>query len=1044
MKTSKLRLKIVSFLAVACMLCVGLASFIKTDDTVLAEGAEIQISTLQDSYMAGTEITAPQTVEIVYNGQTYTSTGFVIRYPDGSVYNKAINTLTDVGVYTLIYSFVVDGKTLCAEKEISVEEYLYSVSNKNSSVTYGDLTMKKSPFTEGLIVELAGEAAFTYNQPIDISKMDLVNVCTYMPYWRGKTAPLNDPITPDETAADYLIIRLEDVHNPDVYLEFWQDYHNPGASGYFTAVSNNGFRAGIQWNSTASPQVSLPNGAIDMTTGKVIEDYPSGRLHTEMNSENGSSCLTSSPISNYGIGWTYNQENQIARMQYNGLRDVLVNDFDAPEIYKEEEQRFQGFTTGEVYFSMRLVNPVTEKARIQIAQICGMSGEQLKQGICTDTSGPKINIDADLINDSVYALKGEAFQVFSASQLDPNKTGKVEAAVYYNYGSESQTSISLKDGVFTPKKVGQYTIVYKATDKYGNVAEKVVYVNVLDRWKNETMDQRIVLKNMDSLEGTAYCAGAEAALPNYEVLAMNEEMFGIKIEAIAPSGEVSEVNLQANCFFPTEVGEYTLRYTYWDNVGTFVDEYKVLTTVSENTNFLGAVQFPRYFIKNASYDIPTYDVATYVSAGKPVVIPISAKASFDGGDFVEIPNDKLLVSGSETVQLKYEYADSLFLTEKIKIVNVDYGNKALKIGEYFQGDFTYDSKKLTYASNKLSGENTLSFINNISLDTFALKFKIPEGALYSGVRITLTDYYNRENKAVVELVSDGDKAGFNYQGLTLWSNVSFANGKEKTVVYNPKNNSFTFDDISYVNKTAFTSDLVLLDVTLFNLNAPQGATSEVSIALTSVGNQTISSLGRDVGKPIITVSSEASGRWKLGDVVTLYVGTISDIYCPVQSSDIRLSVKTSSGFVRAMDGTLLDGTQNALVEYQLELNEYGSYLVVYEARDAYNNLATYSFNIVLENAVAPTASFKDGTTESTIVYVELGKQYKLKEIVYGDDKTPVELISVTYFIIDMNTYGMVEKKDEVCFTWKGLFKVHYYIMDENGNTTTLSYYVQVE
>ena len=1017
MKTAKLRTKIVSFLAVACMLFGGVASFIKTDSSVVAESAEIQISTLQDSYMAGAEISAPDSVEIVYNGQTYTSTGFAIRYPDGSVYNKRINTLKDAGVYTLVYSFVAGGKTLYAEKEITVEEYIYSVSNDKSSVTYGDLEMTKSQFKEGLLVELVGEAAFTYNKPIDISDMGLVNVCTIMPKWRGKSAPLNDPVTPDETAADFLVIRLTDVHDSDNYLEFRHKYQNLGASGYFTAGASNGYMAGIQWNNANAPQVALPNGVINMRTNEVL-DYVSGRLHTEMNSTNGASPLTSSPISANGIGWTYDQESKVVRMQYNGNMDILVNDLDAPEIYTQSEQRFQGFTTGEVYFSIHLENPLTEKARIQIGEICGMSGEQLQQGIYVDNTAPILKIDAELNNDSVYALKGEPFQVFSASQSDANKVGDVETTVYYNYGTEAQTYISLKDGAFTPKKVGQYSIVYKATDAFGNTSEKIISVNVLDRWNGESLEQRITLKFADELAGATFPAGIDAQLPSYEVVAMNESSFGMKIETIAPSGAVSQVDLQANSFLPTEVGEYTVRYTYWDTVGSFVDEYKVSVTISENTNFLGVVSLPRYFIKGASYDIPTYDVATYVSVGNPVTIPVSPKVSVDGGDFVDIPNNQLEVTGSETVQFKYEYEESLFVSEKLEIVNVNYGNKTLSVGEYFQGDFTFNAQKLEYVSNKVVGENTLSFINTLSLKTFAVKFKIPEGALYSGVRFTLIDYYNRDNKVELELVSDGGKAGFSYQGLTLSGETSFADGKEKTIVYDSEENAFYFGDISFVNKTVFSSDLILLDATLLNLNAAQGATSEVSIAFPSVGNQTISSLGRDVAKPIIIVSDEAAGRWNKGDIVTLYVASVTDIYCPVQSSDIVCSVKTSNGFAKAMDGTLLDGTQNALVEYQLQLNDYDTYQVLYEIKDAYNNTGTFLFNSVVENDVPPTASFKDGSNASTIVVVEVGREYKLKEIVYSDDMTPMEAIEVAYFVMDVNSYSLVGYKDTIWFTWE--------------------------
>ena len=1037
MKISKLRKKTVALLALLGVIVGGLGIANIPEQSAMANNAEIVELSLNDVYGIGAEIVVPETVQISYKDKTYIGTNATIRYPDGSYYESSSCRLTLQGNYTIAYKFIADdGCVKTVEKTFKVEGTNWSVSSSSASCEWVENGFKnvigassKSSYTDALHVTLGNNDTFTYNVPIDISAQDRVNVLTMF--------PVNPAIYKGNYPLSYCIVKLTDVHDSSNYIELVQNFTSPGCNlPYLMAGASCGYRTGIEWANLNAPSV--------VYAGRV------GKLHSGNDSQFGMSAQTSTSIVSYGVTWDY--EDATKQVFYNhdgrttdknGPGSNMVTDLDAPEIYTAKENQFKGFTTGEVYFSLQVMGLTQDTVEMDIASICGISGEELKQAAYVDTVAPIVSVNAELENDSVYALQGEEIELFSATALDPNLSGDVTYTVYYNYGSDAQTSVSTKNNKFTPSKVGTYTVVYKAKDLYGNVGTKEVFINVVNRWMGEVLSERVNFEFLTDIESETYPAGAQIIFPAYTIEGINGNV-SLEVKAVSPSGNEVKLNDDFS-FVPVEVGEYKIICIYSDVLGSYEKEFVIESTVSSNVNFINTPGLPLYFIKGATYEIEDFYAHVYETVGEAQKVATMISAKIDDGEFAALNDNKLTVPEGNTLTLKYEYAGISYITNPMKIVDVNYGASRLTISEYFQGDFTWDSSSSSYVSNTRKGNNRLEFINTISLDTFSITFKIPKEALYSGIAFTLSDYYDINNKAILKLYSaDGYVAFSINDGAEIFSSEEFASGIAKTISY--KDGQFYLDgENGLVNTVDFASDWCFLDMELLNIDAEtDDEEGKVAISISNVSNQAITKIGKDNAKPIIKAQTTYMGIQSLGTVVTVYKATVTDVYMPIQSSALKLTVrKPSGGYAVAVDGTIMNGTQSVNVDYQIQCTEYGTYKVSYSAEDEYKNVGSLNYDIVVVNRVPPTVTIEGGADEYTVAVVELGQKYTIKSIYYEDDITPTEYISVSHWIVSQD-YQVVAWTDTLAFFEKGMYRVYYYVVDDSGNATVVYYNVRVE
>ena len=94
-----------------------------------------------------------------------------------------------------------------------------------------------------------------------------------------------------------------------------------------------------------------------------------------------------------------------------------------------------------------------------------------------DGDKPVITVD-NKYDKMPEAKKGMSYPIPSATAYDLYSGDcEVKTSVWYNYTSTNAVLTPIADGRFVTDRVGDYAIVYEATDNYGNTASEVLWVH---------------------------------------------------------------------------------------------------------------------------------------------------------------------------------------------------------------------------------------------------------------------------------------------------------------------------------------------------------------------------------------------------------------------------------------------------------------------------------------------------------------------------------------------------------------------------------------
>jgi hypothetical protein len=138
----------------------------------------------------------------------------------------------------------------------------------------------------------------------------------------------------------------------------------------------------------------------------------------------------------------------------------------------------------------------------------------------------------------------------------------------------------------------------------------------------------------------------------------------------------------------------------------------------------------------------------------------------------------------------------------------------------------------------------------------------------------------------------------------------------------------------------------------------------------------------------------------------------------------------------AQDGTVLDSLASPDQSYVIRATQYGRYSVQYVSRDLNGNEAIYSYIFTVVDREPPVVTLKDGAITATV-----GSTVIVKEAVVEDNYTScttlinVKLPSGKFISLTGNSFVA---------TVAGTYRVYYFVTDESGNVTTVSYSITVE
>lgn len=961
---------------------------------------------LSDTYQLGDSFSVPS-AKFTLNGAEY-DTDFIIVYPDGGIYEDAENVLNVLGKYTIVYSAEIDGKLYKEEKTFQTVQGLYQVG-EGSLIEYTDaLAMSPSENIQGLHIRLKEGDEFIYNQPINL--FETKEFIKFYPY-NNNTVESASEHTFD---AKRIVFRLTDCYNENIYVEYEVDFYSGiGGAAYYRGGSSTQKMVGLTAESKAAV---APRREVFIDGIRYLAKY-----EDDYGTETGTKIYQD-------IGITFSYDLNTNDMSAEDKKQRLINNLSNPDIYSEINL-FEGFTTGEVYLSIRGDEYYGDEMNLDIPYIGDRAGEELIGMDITDTVAPVIKIDCQSDVDEIKIARGEGFKLLPASAYDIHLKGGVRTRVYYNYGKENSQQIGIVDGAFIPNRLGEYTIVYEAMDFVGNKAQELMVLQCV-----ETESGKSVQFEFSEIQNVE--AGETIRL-DYSLKGLNGEAW-LNAYAKHESGEKVVIDCVDSDFIFKKTGTWTLCFEYGDAFSSYTYQCEVTCLPSDNVVYLQKFVLPEYFIHNVTYSFEEIFAYTFEGA-EPTLNKTTLLVSEDGKPYQPTTFDKYVVGAEKSVQFKVEYAGAVLESEIISVVEVGFGTNELNIEEYFVGgDFkkTVANNLIEFASNIKSGTNEMTFVNAVSLDSFAIDFQIPsEAADCIGVEFTLIDYYDRNNQTtvsyrnqngIISFECDGNATVINKAFVGVWHNISYDRTKKAFIDTNGIENAFL---------NTFVSDKIIVRIALTDISG------DAAIQIKRFNQQPINNSKKDTTAPQILVDAY-SGIYSFDETVKIFAASATDVLSPVLESSLKVTVKDPNGdVVTALDGTILNDVI-ANKDYEIRLMLIGSYTVLYTVEDQSGRYSEGTITLIVQKSNAPTLSLSDGYDENTVVYVSKGKTLKVASYQVKDDIDANVKVFIVVYTPDM-TFEIIGESGAFKASLQGEYTVYYYAYDNVGNYTSTYYTVKV-
>ncbi len=1001
-KLNSVLLFVCSILFVASILSLILFSNPTAPQKVYAE-ATLKLE-VQELYNIDAEVNFPASVKVAEGETEYDSIEGTLVYPDKIAYNTGRDfILNQLGEYALRYYYKnAEAKVVYVEKVFNVVKNKGTVTSSSSQIEYKALTHTYAEESEtGLGIKLTDTDTFVYNNVINLKESGLTDIMTFthiMPEDAGNTATK-------------LRLKLTDCYNEKIFIEYEITIYEHNRNSSMKASFCGGTFYGLNASST---ETSVCIDGVYYTTR-----------------------YTQGPYSNFdGKYFTIFYDAETMRSYFQLMdgssQPKMVGDFSCFDLYGSKT--FAGFTTNEVILSMSASLFNAERYELEFYKIGEDVGEDLQAGAYKETTPPRIEVDyQSTYRNAIYAAFNSKIELFKAKAIDVN-AATLTTEVYYNYGKENQLFVPIFDNAFTTRYFGEYTIVYKAVDVFGN--ESVVEIPVY--CVTTPNNQMISIEIDDDISMMSVTVGEEVQLPQKDKVHVSSINLAATytVKAVYEK-ENYEVLLGDDMkFVPLYAGEWKIVYIMTDNVTTVEEAFTLDIAAYDGIVGDGTPTMPKRFIKDAQYVLEEYWGYAF-SGERREKVALEVSARFDGvGEYAQVENGIVKIVGSNSVSFQYTYnGDIIKTTQEYPIVDVGF-NGDVKMSNYFLGNFSAveDTNKIDFSSLTTSGENTLEFIKEISFTNFQFEFKQMEGKTnYDEVKIRLTDYYDENTFIDIRILLDGAKSRLIVGDVAESFTMPTTN---MLVVYDAASATIMLDKTKVAVENIFQTDKVYFSVTLVGMEGESG------ISIVTLNNQGIAQIMRgDRVTPQLAVKTDLLIR-RLGDEITLYMPDATDVLSPILPNDIKIQVFGPDGnFASNTEGVELDGVVLSK-EMHIVLNLYGDYIITYSVTDQSKRTVEFHVSYKVLDLDPPEISF-DKIEQGAIINVKLGETHTFESVTYKDAAGGTEVSKLVYVYTPLNALCL-QKTESFTPTEKGIYKVIVKVEDESFNSASVYYYLNVQ
>ena len=735
-----------------------------------------------------------------------------------------------------------------------------------------------------------------------------------------------------------------------------------------------------------------------------------------------------------GMGLYYDMEKNAIFAVDSSRRKSQIIDFDDPAFFGT--YLWSGFTTGEVYCRIKCDDYKKDKASFLVSKYGSFD---LSNPEIYDVVKPTISVNYGDYEKSNLpnALLNKAYPIFPATTVDAvDGTLKTDVKVYMNYYSSTPTSVSVKNGAFTPQLPVAHHIVYSAKDAHGNETQEVVQVNVV----SSIADLQINLAETpnESMEGDAY------VLPAYTVSgALGNAEVGVLVTL---NGKA--LTVENNSVRPYSEGEMTVVYSATDYIGRTCETSFTVTIKEANApTFIEEPILPKTFISGNTYVLPKLNAYNYVTAqGDSIPTEIYVK---------ENGVEKLLADGEyqpanvTEVQIIYRATIGGAVSEYsyfAPVYNVR-NDEGLDMAKYFLGsENTTVSASFDGIILRATENASFEYLNWVTALSLSLEFSLAADLKNAGkMHIYLTDVAHAERMLKFTYVLQGTKAYFyvndNVSGAVSISgdieeekrfSMTFA-AEDKKVYYDiqnsnilPVNNFLNGEEFN-----GFTNYRAYVTLQFEEVN------ESASVCINALNGHYFSDEVDDWISPLIDLVGNVGGEYAIGSVAMLPTVVANDVL----SGDVKayITVTSPSGKVlTTVDGKYLENYYCDGSELKVKLDEYGSYSISVSAEDGAENSAFIPTVLWVVDTQAPTFTLSG----KVALTAKVGAKVTLPTVKATDDLS--KKLTVKVYVM-MAGGPMLDVTDSKGFVAKvaGTYTVVYFVADEAGNFASNYYTIKV-
>lgn len=725
---------------------------------------------------------------------------------------------------------------------------------------------------------------------------------------------------------------------------------------------------------------------------------------------------------------------------YSYKGDVKVIDMDDAAML-EGRTPFRGFSTDKVYLK---IETTASDSAILVNNFLGKPVDDVLNFNLANDELLRFTYDGDYLqSDELHAgLVNRAYSLPVPVEKDLFDSSYTVDMTLYQPGGDGWEDITdtVVHAVFTPKKIGTYRVVYE-----GSFAGKGERISKEFLFEVTDTEIPIIIEAEDSIaevRSLYHVPQYSAEGGSGKITLTTEYLYNGREVFPDANGEL----------FLDEPGEIKVTLTATDFLLTRAE--KIVKITVQPRAVLEISEIPVSLFAGREYMLPDFTAIDYRLLPDVEGYEMS-KCIFVNG--IKIGEDRLYTP-NEPGLLQIEYVAGLGTEKELRQTvevpvlrlsdNFDISDYLATSGEIsetlFHAGLRYD----------FSGNAVIAMPAPIPADSLEISFSLIENSFhYESIEFILEDYIDPAQQLVLTVSGFKGKDlnattqrlafGISHGGLPAELNYSRARYGSNTIY--PDMNYYSVSVRYYATQKTFTdgNDRVLKTVTTtqsgkvftgfasglvrvkIRLN---GGTADSAFVLNAVSNQVFTTYGLNRGDrqgPVIGFTGEIPSESQKGDSLSISSAVAYDV---LQGAATSFSLT-----IKGPDGKLISN-QNPAETFSLRTEDYGVYVLTYQAEDFFGNISTHVVNIRVRDRESPTLTATLDRTEYAV-----GESFSVPQFSAQDNVG----VANQYAVLRTPTTEMVLLRENYTFVQSGMYVLIFYAEDEEGNFNTQKFTLTV-